>query len=189
VRRIRAFAAAFLMVAAITVGLGSPAHADPDFGAQARSAGLTSAEAASLQKRVDGYLAKLGGTQVAANKIDLDGKGVLLLTLPDEAKVRELGTSRGVSAQYNWWDCGLGNFCAFKAQNYTGDMLVYTLCAYQLSMPFADFGSYYNNQTGSVSAHFYDYNHVYMYDSLRSRSMAPKFYWLYVYWIKPCGGV
>ncbi|MET9539094.1 hypothetical protein ABZY16_16570, partial [Streptomyces sp. NPDC006553] len=50
-----------------------------DFTAQARSAGLSSTEAKGLQARVDGYLAKMPGTQVGANKIVLEGGGELLL--------------------------------------------------------------------------------------------------------------
>jgi hypothetical protein len=65
---------------------------------------------------------------------------------------------------------------------------MYYYCAYRLSMPFIGYGSYMNLQSDGISAHFYDSNKVYMYDSLRAGESL-KFNWLYIFWIKPCGGI
>jgi hypothetical protein len=84
-RRIGAVAGVGLLLAAVVVGTAGPGYAapaKPNFVIQAGDAGLTNAQAASLQTRVNTYLARTGGTQVAINKIDLDGKGTLLLALP-----------------------------------------------------------------------------------------------------------
>jgi hypothetical protein len=66
---------------------------------------------------------------------------------------------------------------------------MYYYCAYRLSMPFLGYGSYWNHQTDGTTAHFYDSNDVYMYDSLRAPLEGLRFNWLYVFWIKPCGGI
>lgn len=60
---------------------------------EARAAGLGWGDAEALQAKVDGYLARHGGRQVAANEIALAGGAVLTLTVPGEKYVRELNTS------------------------------------------------------------------------------------------------
>ena len=189
-RRIRAVAAIGILLAAMVVGTTAPAYAapaKPDFASQAHNAGLTGAEAASLQKRVDTYLTRSGGTQVAINKIDLDGKGEILLALPGENRAREAGAASPAGAAI--FECLVGNFCGYSGQNYTGDILRYFYCSYKLSMPFVGFGSFKNNQTSGASAHFYDDNGTYMYDSLAAPLNAPTMQWTYIYWIKPCGAI
>jgi hypothetical protein len=188
-RRIRGVAAIGLLLAAMTAGTATPTYAHPakpDFATQAHDVGLTGAQAASLQERVNTYLARTGGTQTAINKIDLDGKAELVLTLPGENRTREIGASGLIGVQAI---CDQGNFCAFRQQNYNGDVLRYYYCADKLSMPWAGYGSYLNNQTGGVSAHFYDSTAAYMYDSLAAVYGSPTFNWTPVYWIKPCGGI
>ena len=59
----------------------------PDFSAQAAGLGLDSAQARSLQNEADGYLARMGGTQVSADRIVLPGgRGELFLPLPGESR-------------------------------------------------------------------------------------------------------
>jgi hypothetical protein len=189
-KRIRAVAAIGLMLVATAVGAASPASADPakpDFATQARDAGLTSAQTASLQQRVDAYLARTGGTQVAINKIDLDGKGVLLLALPGEKRAHEIAAGSQPNASI--FDCSKFNFCAYSATNYSGDLIKYYSCKYTVSMPFAGYGSYLNDQTQGTDAHFYDSTGAYMYDSLSAPWSSPTFNWGFVYWIKPCGAI
>jgi hypothetical protein len=178
----------FLLVT-LTAGAATPSYAPsakPDFAAQAKAAGLTGPEAASLQKRVDDYLARIGGTQVTINKINLDGKAELLLTLPGEERAREVDENGGVGTAAA---CDYYSFCAYSQQNQLGNVLSYTYCAYQLEMPFYGYGSYINHQSWYVSAHFYDYNRVYMYDSLQAPVIVNTFNWSYVSWIKPCGAI
>lgn len=70
-KRILTVAGISLLLTAITAGAATPAYAQsakPDFAKQARDAGLTVTQAASLQQWVDTYLARTGGTQVAINK-------------------------------------------------------------------------------------------------------------------------
>ena len=190
-RRTRATAAMSLfLTAALAVGGAPPGYANsarPDFAAQARGYGLSDAQAASLQRRVDTYLARTGGTQVAINKIDLDGKGVLLLTLPGQKHAHEIGAPNRPDATFA--DCEVRNFCAYSAPDLTGDLIMYYYCTYKLSMPFAGYGSYFNIQIAGASAHFYDSNRAYMYDSLAAFSSSSPFYWSPVYWVKPCGGI
>ena len=188
-RRIRAVATIGLLLTTImAVGSAAPAYAVPtkaDFAAQARDAGLTAAQAASLQKRVNAYLVRTGGKQVAANKIDLDGKGLLLLALPGEARAREIGTPVALAST----PCSERWFCAYSQQQYAGDLVEYYYCEYKLSMPFPALGSYKNRQTAGTSAHFYDGNGAYMYDSLAAPNSSTPFNWAWVWWVKPCGSV
>lgn len=187
-RRTGALAAAGLLLVAMTVGAAVPSYANPvkGFAAQARDAGLTGAQATALQARMDTYLARTGGKQVAINKIDLDGQAELVLTLPGETRAREIGDPDRAGLQN---ECLQYYFCAFSQQQYGGDTLRYFYCAYKLSMPFAGFGSYSNAQTKGTSAHFYGSNGAYMYDSLRAAVLVTPFNWTYVWWIKPCGAI
>jgi hypothetical protein len=187
-KRIRAVAGIGLLLTALIAGAAAPGYAyaaQPDFAAQARAAGLTGVQAASLQQRVDTYLARAGGTQVAINKISLDGKGDIVLALPGERHAWEIGTG-GVGTLAV---CDPGNFCAFSQTELHGDILKYYYCAYKLSMPFAGYGSYLNNQTQGTSAHFYSSTGAYMYDSIGAVAVVRTFNWSYVYWIKPCGAI
>lgn len=188
-KTIRALAGIGLLLTALIAGTATPSYANaakPDFAAQARTAGLTGIQAASLQQRVDTYRARTGGTQVAINKISLGGKGDIVLALPGERHAREVGVSGQVGIMAV---CDPGNFCAFSQTELHGDVLRYYYCAYRLSMPFAGYGSYINNQTQGTSAHFYDSNAAYMYDSLAAVGVSRTFNWNYVYSIRPCGAI
>jgi len=185
VRASRAAAVIGVILAALTTGAARADAHTANFAQQARQAGLTTTEAASLQRRVDTYLARTGGTQVAFNKIDLDGKADLVLALPGARSARDISRS----ASYPWSVCESDWLCAFSQEDYQGDILRYYYCAYKLSMPFAGFGSYVNIQTPGTSAHFYDSNGSYMYDSLAAPYAPTPFNWTPVYWIKPCGAI
>lgn len=113
----------------------------PDFVAQARSLGLTSAQASTLQAEVNSYLSKLGGSQVAINKINLDNKGYVLFPLP------------GKKAAANY--CNLYYFCAYSQTNFNGIAVNLYKCDLY-SIPFKGTGSWANNQTKGTRATMYD---------------------------------
>jgi hypothetical protein len=56
---------------------------------------LTSAQAQSLEDRVDSYLAKVAGTQVGINKVCMNS-GYVLVTLPGEQTARDLDAPIGL---------------------------------------------------------------------------------------------
>jgi len=117
------------------------ASSHPDFGTQARSLGLTSAQANTLQAQVNSYLSKLGGSQVAINKINLDNKGYVLFPLP------------GKKAAANF--CSLYYFCAYSQPNFDGLAINMYKCGLY-SIPFKGIGSWANNQTKGTRAAMYD---------------------------------
>lgn len=123
----------------------------PDFAAQVRSASLTSSQASALQAEVNGYLAKMGGTQVAANKIDLNGKGVLVLALPGESRARDLSSSTPQQTYY----CQVGHFCAYQGPLFTGNVLDWYYCNTQW-MPWAQVGSYDDEQYPFTTTTFHE---------------------------------
>ncbi|MBF9069072.1 hypothetical protein [Streptacidiphilus fuscans] len=96
----RAWAARLALVAALGLapfGTTASASALPTttgsvapFAAQAKAAGLTAAQAASLQAQVGRILAKDGGHQVAANEIALPHGASVLLPLPGQMHARVL---------------------------------------------------------------------------------------------------
>jgi hypothetical protein len=78
--------------------------------------GLSCAQEQTVQKRVDEYLSEVGGTQVALNKIDLDGTGMMLVALPGEATARDLSRPRAAHVCYG------GDFCGWS-KAYKGVLL------------------------------------------------------------------
>ncbi|MFE3943785.1 hypothetical protein ACFXPV_18225 [Streptomyces sp. NPDC059118] len=120
------------------------------FAAQAHKEGLTDADAAALQRRVDGYLTTMGGKQVAANKIDLGGGSSVVLTLPGEKRARELtGTKRILDS------CDSKTFCAFQNAQWWGDQIQMFRCDDYI-IPWTTIGSWINNQTTGTVAQFKD---------------------------------
>ncbi|MER5887911.1 peptidase inhibitor family I36 protein [Streptomyces sp. NPDC001941] len=156
-------------------------RAQRDFTAQARGAGLTAAQAKSLQARVDGYLAGRGGRQVAANKIDL-GNAELLLALPGEQRAREL---TGGSAKLAAVACPYTYLCAYSKPNYTGDIFMLFDCGVKTPIPWSGTGSWFSNQRADLIARFYDGNGNVGY-SAPGGSKDPNAPWGWVYNLSPC---
>lgn len=154
---------------------------DRGFAAQAREVGLTAAQAKSLQARVDGYLAKTGGTQVSINKIDL-GKGILLLTLPGEERARDVAAFGADAAAAS---CPWTYMCAWPRENFAGDGLMLFTCGVKTPIPWAGTGSWISNQRAALIAKFYDVNGNVGWTTPggTSDAHAP---WGWVYHLSPC---
>ncbi|HEX9338052.1 MAG TPA: hypothetical protein VF892_19300 [Pseudonocardiaceae bacterium] len=92
---------AALFATAMAAGSASAdvSGAHSTFAEQGRAAGLTTTQTIALQAKVDTYLAKLGGTQVALDQIDLHGATVFI-ALPGEAHPRALPATAGTNATF-----------------------------------------------------------------------------------------
>lgn len=133
-----------LAVAATVTGAAhATAAPEPAFAAQARTLGLSDTQASDLQKEVAGYLGKLGGTQVAVNKIDLGNGGFVLLALPGETYARDLERPSVTGAA----SCPYLHLCAFKRTNFNGNIIAVFDCSDPENIPWTTTGSYVNNQT------------------------------------------
>ena len=161
-RALGATAAAALMV----VGLVGTAQAQTattnaaaTFAAQARAAGLTTAQASGLQAEVNSYLAQLGGRQVAANAIDLNGTGGLVVPVPGELKVRAMAGSAATRPEING-NCTSGDFCTWQLFDGGGAFLFKFVCNSPVNFPSSWLpgrqGSYWNHQTGGAHAFVYE---------------------------------
>ncbi|MFB7585944.1 hypothetical protein [Streptomyces sp. NPDC056169] len=163
---------------------GAASDAGTGFTAQARSAGLNGAEARSLQKRVDGYLAQTDGTQVGANKIALAGGGELLLTLPGEKRARDLtAPNAGLGALAG---CPYTYVCAYKYENFTGDQMNLFDCDTLNRIVWTTTGSWINNQRSTLYAKFYDANVNLGWTSPGGYSEDRHAPWGWVWWLSPC---
>ncbi|WP_432006138.1 peptidase inhibitor family I36 protein [Streptomyces parvus] len=178
-------ALAVLVATPTAAGAGDAARgARADFTAQATSAGLSGAEAKGLQVRVDGYLAKMPGTQVGANKIDLAGGGELLLALPGERNARDLtAPDTGVGAAA---DCPYTYVCAYPYENFGGDQLRLYTCDYLTYIPWTGTGSWINNQRSTLYAKFYGSNGRLGWTSPGGYSEDRHAPWGWVWWLSPC---
>ncbi|GAA0913494.1 hypothetical protein [Virgisporangium aurantiacum] len=131
---------------AVVVHSGA-ADAQEPFAAQVKSAGLTTAQARTLQARIDALLAAEGGTQIGANRVRwADGSGDTTVPLPGEARARTLGV--GAQAEL----CDYGYLCLFQYQWFGGDRRMLYFCE-DHSTPYS-FNSYINNQTYGTRAVF-----------------------------------
>ncbi len=125
------------------------------FMAQARSAGLTSAQAAALQAKVDRDLSATSGKQVAPNRIQFDG-GMLYIALPGEVHPRNL--QPGVVAPHDPCAGGgadYGHMCAYSKTNFTGSEIDMYACKRYYVSTWSGNGSWDNNQTAKTDAYFY----------------------------------
>lgn len=176
-----ALAGAFL---ALTAHAGT-AMASPDtgsFAAQAKGAGLSNAQAEKLQEKVDFYLERMGGTQVAINKVDLNGAGAVVIPLPGQDRAHEVSASGKASALYT---CAYGHFCAYSDTYYKGSVIDMYYCQHY-NMPWSGPGSWDNNQTTGTRARMEDRYHVTTYTTPGARSWDPTGNWTNPWYVVPC---
>ena len=124
----------------------------PDFSAQARNAGLTAAEATTLQTEVNGYLARTGGTQISANQILLaNGSGEVTVPLPGRHYAADLVAPTAATPAISDGLCDYRNFCVFSDTAYQGTRWEWFYCG-TYGMPWTTVGSFDDYQTpGTVS--------------------------------------
>ncbi|MEV0257260.1 hypothetical protein AB0H82_23770 [Streptomyces sp. NPDC050732] len=178
-------------VGAAEAGSGTPAASR--FAQQAESARLTSAQTTALQAEVDSYLKKMGGTQVALNKIDLKGKGEVLVALPGEARPRDFASGNGMRAAADpCLSSGVsGNFCAYQRDNFQGSRIDMYQCntKYYVST-WGSGGSWINDQTRNVEsrrARMYNPSGTMIYKTPRAYSSDAHGDWNPVRYVIPCG--
>lgn len=133
-------ATAALVVA--TAGGAAAAPAGPDFGAQARAAGLTAAQAKNLQQRVDAVLTGIpGGRQVSATEVRYNG----MTATVDPHWSADAVSADGISCAYKY-------FCIRVAGT---NFAFYTCQMWDLSN-WEGFAYFNNNQTPRTEAQAWD---------------------------------
>ncbi|MGW6690825.1 peptidase inhibitor family I36 protein [Streptomyces sp. NPDC054961] len=157
----------------------------PDFSAQAAGLGLDGTQARSLQNEADGYLARMGGTQVSADKIVLPGgRGELLLPLPGESRPRHaapVGEEASLAGP-----CPYTYVCAFSGPDFTGVEIRLFSCNTMTEIPWSDTGSWINNQRSALHAKFYDVNRNLGWTSPGGYSEDRNAPWGWVWYLSPC---
>lgn len=143
--------------------------------------GLTSAEATALQNRVDAYIADVGGTQIAADRIRLGTGAVLTLALPGRA----VGAGRGETTRAASYACRYGHFCAYSDVNWSGDVIDMYYCA-DYKIPWFGNGSWINNQTPGTQAGFKDWDFVVRWVDPGAYSSDDVADWTWVNYLKNC---
>jgi hypothetical protein len=180
---------AAVFATAMVVGSASASTSDnhSKFAKQGRAAGLTAVQTSKLQAKADKYLSELGGTQVALNKIDLNGKASVFIALPGEDHPRELQSQYG--AQATDVNCTGGadylHFCAYSGSNFGGDQIDMYTCG-RYFMPFGSGGSWDNNQTAGTQAAFYRQDNSLIHYTAGAHSLNLHADWLPVYWVVNC---
>lgn len=182
-----------------------------DFTAQALRAGLTRTQAATLQTRVDSYLAQLGGTQVAANEIRLAHGADLLLVLPGEKTAHSLTATPSSAtpaagsktaapnaiAPFAGSQCWVANpsaccsyhyICGWSGEYGTGDVVTAYYCGSDVEVPnsFTTYGSWINNETAGVRAYFKNASHKVVYTTPGALSSNAAYNWHPVWYIDAC---
>ncbi|MGH4029629.1 peptidase inhibitor family I36 protein [Actinomycetota bacterium Odt1-20B] len=185
-----ATAGALLMLGAgvASAQAGPAAPAASTFARQAESAHLTSAQTRAVQAKVDGYLKKTGGTQVALNKIDLNGKGEILVALPGEPRPRSLAPAGTKGAAVDHCLDGpvySGYFCAYEKDFYQGDETQMYYCQ-SYPMNYRRGGSWINDQTPGRRARMYGRNGNLLYTTPPPYSYDRQGDWYHVFTVRPC---
>jgi hypothetical protein len=124
------------------------------FAVQVRDAGLDLQQARVLQLQIDAYLARVGGTQVAANEIRYGGGASLILPLPGETRARSLAAGRVAEPT----GCPFQYLCAYQYEGFAGGEIHAFYCGVLVSMPWGSVGSWRNNQTSGTVGTFYGGN-------------------------------
>ncbi|MFF4274249.1 peptidase inhibitor family I36 protein [Streptomyces sp. NPDC001536] len=177
-------------VAAVSVGLAVPASAEAAparsaFGEQVRAAGLSRDDADALQTKVDRYLARHDGRQVAANEIALGDGATLTVTVPGERYVRDLGTSAESRAAAQW-ECDQEYFCMYREQLGMGDRLALYYCQDYALQDWTGEGSYYNLQTRGTQALLKNKNRTVIHVTPGAPYGNPSYDWTPVWYVRPC---
>lgn len=154
------------------------ASSDEEFAAQARSVGLSDAQAKELQATVDEYMTKTGGVQVAVNKIQVPGADIYVV-IPGEEVARDISVQAPISA------CQYQHMCAYSGVNFTGSIIDMYSCGIY-SIPWVGNGSWDNNQTTGSRAQFRDINGNVGYTSPGAHSLDLNAPWGWVYSIRNC---
>jgi hypothetical protein len=204
-----------ILLTAVGTAAAAPnfAASHPDFTAQASRAGLTNAQAQELQARVDKYLAKAGGVQIAANEIALPGGGRVLLALPGEKTARNIdGTtesgiesaatgdatagSAGITSPAGvrvCWPtsltcCAYLYICGWSHTNGFGDVVTAFNCNVDVEVPdsFTGNGSWLNNQTPGTVASFKAQNRSVIFRTRGAESEGNPYNWHPVWFIQAC---
>jgi hypothetical protein len=179
-----------LAVIGITVGLTGAAQAgsttDPSavFAKQVADAGLTAQQAKGLQAKIDRYLAKYGGTQVSASRIEFADGGGIIVTVPGERYARDLATQRSIAST---WSCSYYYFCAFQNTYYQGEQRYEDTCNDLEAIPWVTEGSYVNNQTSGTRARFVGSGGQTLgYSEAAFAAVPSGVNWLPIWWFDPC---
>ncbi|GAB3963610.1 hypothetical protein GCM10029978_022040 [Actinoallomurus acanthiterrae] len=188
----------FTAAGAVSVGVASattPAPTTPasaDFAAQAKSAGLSNAQAKTLQTRVDRYVADYHGTQIAANKVSAKGM-YITVALPGEKYARTLPAAPGVHANDVWQDKCLadnpiysGWFCLYKGEVFQGDVLSMYTCGDHNIYGWYNNGSWVNNQTKGTVALLRSASGGYKFYTGGAYDSSQSFNWTPVDVVHPC---
>ncbi|MCC3777651.1 hypothetical protein [Streptomyces sp. UNOB3_S3] len=161
-------------------GTASATGTQQDFAAQAKTAGLTVSQTKELQGRVDGYLKALGGEQVAANKIEIEG-GTVLLALPGEERARDL---KAKDAKFV--DCPYENFCMFRGTYYTGDQMNLYNCRNYGLTNWVGNGSWWNRQTPGTQARLLGQSGNLVTLTAGAESWQAVYNWDPIWTVRPC---
>ncbi|MEV7275608.1 hypothetical protein [Streptomyces sp. NPDC093111] len=157
-----------------------------EFAAQAAGAGLDAAQARALQKRVDGYLARSGGTQTGANTIALPG-GELVLALPGERTARDLdATAVPDGPEDPIAGCRYSYVCAYMYENFTGDRFDMFTCNNLFRITWNTTGSWINHQRSTLYARFYDRDKIVRWTSDGGLDYDASADWRWVWYVSPC---
>jgi hypothetical protein len=184
------------------VASASAGGAQPSFAAQARSAGLTGTQIAELQKEVNAYIRRYGGTQVAINQVAFNG-GNITFVVPGQRYAKAVTSSGAaaptagrragaklngvaVSATPDTASCPYLYFCAYKGTYFSGTKLEFYYCGEFYDMPWDSIGSWYNDQTEGDQATFYGADANVLYRTQPAPTSAPVYGWGPVYYVVPC---
>lgn len=179
-------AAAALLAAPVASATASAAAARPSFATQAHDAGLTNAEARTLQDEVTAFVRAHGGTQTSYDEVNLTGHTILLVV--PTATHAPGSPSRGPAADLT---CPAYTFCAYHGTNYTNggsgySPLELSPCGVYTPMPWTNVGSWKNDQSTGTPAYFYNADFQLVLKTPGAWSANPSYNWAPVYYIEAC---
>ncbi len=157
------------------------------FRAEAVRDGLSSQQISGLQKQVDSFVAKSGGTQIAANKVALKG-GSVTFTVPGEKYARDLNSGlNGNDPATAAASCAYYNFCGYKGANFSGAQWNVASCSlHEVPDGWNSGGSWINNQSTGTRARMYNKSKSLIYTTPGAYSSDAYGDWGPVWYVRPC---
>jgi hypothetical protein len=127
------------------------------------AAGLSSSQAAWLQRTVDAYLSTAEGKQTSPNTIDLNGAGEVQIALPGEQHPRDFAHPGSTLADPCAGGTARGYVCAYSGARGTGSRVAGYYCrrVYYLNKEIfwnTGTGSWGSNQSRGVRGAFFKTN-------------------------------
>ena len=135
---------------------------------------------------ITAVLALLGAFAIPASADTHWGRSSQPSVTTESTVASATATATAITPNATIHGCEFQWFCAYPGTNFTGTPIKMFDCNVDVFMPFANFGSFVNNQTAGTRATFKDSNHNVINRTLGAYTESASFNWGPVFYVQAC---